>query len=230
MLAWPLLSGRRTVVAAGCLASLSLAAACSRPAAGDLPPLSPAARQKLALSVAAARLHPRHPWRDISALNTDGTVNAYIEISRGDSTKWEFSIAVNRREVDRMLPAALGGYPVNYGFVPQTVSYDSDPTDVLVLGPPLDGDSVVAGRILALMRMLDGGDLDSKVVAAPLDDRGNPRYALESADRDRITRFFNSYKRHEGKVTHVTGWGDAAEAAAFLRTTAGFYTAGIIGR
>ena len=43
----------------------------------------------------------------------------------------------NRRAIDRMIPISIGGYPVNYGFVPQTVSYDGDPFDVLVLGPPL---------------------------------------------------------------------------------------------
>ena len=45
----------------------------------------------------------------------------------------------NARAIDRMMPVDVGGYPVNYGFVPQTISYDGDPFDVLVLGPPLAG-------------------------------------------------------------------------------------------
>jgi inorganic pyrophosphatase len=80
------------------------------------------------------------------------------------------------------------------------------------------------------MRMMDDGDLDSKIVVTPADDRGQPRYALEAADRDRIARFFDTYKRHEGKVTAVTGWGDSAEAIVLLRATAGFYTAGLAAR
>ena len=45
-------------------------------------------------------------------------------------------MSTNERAIDRIIPKAIGGYPVNYGFVPQTVSYDGDPFDVLVLGPP----------------------------------------------------------------------------------------------
>jgi inorganic pyrophosphatase len=192
--------------------------------------LPASARAKLTASIAAARAYARHPWRDTSPLNPDGTLNGYIEISRRDSTKWEFRIPLNRRDIDRTLPAELGGYPINYGFVPQTISYDGDPTDILVLGPPLDGGLTVSGKILAVMRMMDDGDLDSKIVVTPVDGSGRARYELEAADRGRIAAFFNTYKRHEGKVTAVTGWGDSAEATILLRTTAGFYTAGLPGR
>ena len=76
------------------------------------------------------------------------------------------------------------------------------------------------------MKMRDTGDLDSKVVITPLDERGAPRYRLDDADRDRMKRFFDTYKRHEGKPTEITGWGTEADARAFLRTTAGFFDAG----
>ena len=62
-------------------------------------------------------------WRDTPPTNADGTVNAYIEIARGDRRKWEFDMRANARAIDRMMPEEVGGYPVNYGFVPQTVSY-----------------------------------------------------------------------------------------------------------
>ena len=60
-------------------------------------------------------------------------MNAYIEIPRGDRRKWEFNMVRNARAIDRMMPESLGGYPVNYGMVPQTISYDGDPFDALVL-------------------------------------------------------------------------------------------------
>src|SRR5262247_2990486 len=94
------------------------------------------ATSQLTKSLAEAKKYPKHVWRDTPPINEDGTVNGYVEISRGDLRKWEFRIAMNARAIDRMIPEQIGGYPVNYGFVPQTISYDGDPFDVLVLGPP----------------------------------------------------------------------------------------------
>ena len=119
---------------------------------------------RLAQSLEAAAAHSKHVWRDTRPLNEDGSVNAYIEISRGDRRKWEFDIGANARAIDRVMPVDVGGYPVNYGFVPQTISYDGDPFDALVLGPPLPGGRVVRGVIVGLMFMEDEKGLDSKVV------------------------------------------------------------------
>ena len=193
------------------------------PAPQHLPPAPAGLEQRVTEYLKAAQIHSQHPWRDISPLNADGTVNGYVEIARGESTKWEFRIPLNRREVDRMIPTELGGYPINYGFLPQTISYDGDPADVLIAGPPSEGGRVVRGRIIALMRFTDTGDLDSKVVIAPLDANGRATQTLDAADRERIARFFDTYKNHQGKATKVTGWGDAAEALDFLETTAGFF-------
>jgi inorganic pyrophosphatase len=216
------------------LLTLALVVACrSEPSidtSGALPPASPALQAKVATSLAAARPFDRHVWRDTTPVNSDGSLNGYVEISRGDSTKWEFRIPLNRLEADRVIPNELGGYPTNYGFLPRTISYDGDPTDVLVVGPPIASGEIVKGRILALMKMMDDGDLDSKVVISPVDDRGEPRHPLEAADRERLTQFFNTYKRHQGKVTQITGWGSEADARAFLQTTAGFFDAGASAR
>ena len=108
-----------------------VAVARSQNMAPDTLPATAAAQ--LAKNLAAARGHSRHVWRDTPPRNADGTVNAYIEISRGDRRKWELDMAANARAIDREIPESVGGYPVNYGFVPQTVSYDGDPFDALVL-------------------------------------------------------------------------------------------------
>lgn len=185
----------------------------------SFPPAPAGLDLKLSAYLEAARAHPQHVWRDTEPLNPDGSVNGYIEIPRGESTKWEFRIPLNRREVDRMIPPELGGYPTNYGFLPRTISYDGDPADVLVLGPALAGGEVVRGRIVGLMEMTDTGDLDSKVVVSPV----NANHRLDAADRARLEQFFNTYKNHEGKVTKITGWGAETDAMAFLQTTAGFF-------
>ena len=102
------------------------------------PPVLPAtAADSLRASLSAAARHRRHVWRDSPPINPDGTVNGFIEIPRGERRKYELDMARNERRVDRVMPAELGGYPVNYGIVPQTVSYDGDPFDILVLGPPI---------------------------------------------------------------------------------------------
>ena len=85
-------------------------------------------------------------------------------------------MAANRLAIDRLISEEIGGYPVNYGFVPQTVSCDGDPFDVLVLGPPLPGGELVRGTIVGLMHMEDEKGLDSKVVISPIDNEGRPRY------------------------------------------------------
>lgn len=202
-----------------------LAACTAAPERPSLPPAPAGLDQKVAAYLAAAQQFPEHPWRDRAPLNSDGTVNGYVEIPRGESAKWEFRIPLNRREVDRTIPPELGGYPINYGFLPQTVSYDGDPADVLVLGPPLEGGSIVTGRIAGLMEMVDTGDLDSKVIISLLDANGRPTHTLTAEDRERMTRFFDAYKNHQGKVTKVTGWGDEEAARAFLKQVSSFFAA-----
>ena len=202
-----------------------LLAGCASPARDPLPPAPAGLEQRVASYLEAARVHPQHVWRDTPPLNADGTANGYVEIPRGESTKWEFRIPLNRLEVDRMVPSELGGYPINYGFLPQTVSYDGDPADVLVLGPPIASGTVVKGRIVALMAMIDTGDLDSKVIITRLDASGRPLHELTEDDKRRMTQFFDTYKNHQGKATKVTGWGDAEAAGAFLRQVSGFFAA-----
>jgi len=190
------------------------------------PPAPAGLDLKLSTYLEAASAHPQHAWRDSEPLNADGTVNGYVEIPKGESTKWEFSIPLNRREIDRMIPPELGGYPVNYGFLPRTISYDGDPADIVFLGPPIAGGDLVKGRVVGVMHMMDDGDLDSKVVASPLDGRGAATEALAAGDRDRLERFFNIYKNHQGKMTRITGWGGEADARAFLEATSRFFRGG----
>jgi inorganic pyrophosphatase len=173
----------------------------------------------------AAEPHPRQVWRATPPVSGDGTVNAYVEISRGDRRKWEFDIGANARAIDRMMPEALGGYPVNYGYVPQTISYDGDPFDVLVLGPALAGGTLVRGAIAGLLQMEDEKGLDSKVVVTPLTPAGEPAYALTAADQRRIADFFRRYKEHEpGAFSKVGGWGTAADGRTFVAMTRAFFS------
>ena len=192
----------------------------------SLPPqlLPPVAHAQLTRSLDAAARHQTHVWRDTRPINDDGTINGYIEIPRGERRKFEFDMQKAARFVDRVMPKSLGGYPVNYGFVPQTVSYDGDPFDILVLGPPLRGGTMVRGVAVGVMHMEDEKGLDSKVVVSRVGADGRPLYQLTDADRRRIGDYFARYKLHEpGKFSKVPGWGSPDEGLAYVRTTHAFF-------
>lgn len=179
---------------------------------------------KLASSLDAARPHRHHIWRDTPPFDSADLVNAYIEIPRGERRKYEFAMEQNGRAIDRIIPGEVGGYPVNYGFVPQTISYDGDPFDALVLGPRLAGGRIVRGKIVGLMVMEDEKGLDSKVVLSLVDDGGRATHALTEEDRTRIGTYFDSYKRYEpGGFSNVPGWGSPEDGRAYVRMTHAFF-------
>lgn len=191
----------------------------------DPPPatLSESAAAQLMRSLEAARPYKRHVWRDTAPLHGDGTVTAYIEIPRGDRQQWEFSIPRNRRIVDRVLPREVGGYPVNYGFVPQTISYDGRPFDALVLGRALRGGALVRGEVVGVVHLEGHHGPDSKVLLSPV-MLGKPIYRFTEADRTRITQFFAKHMAQQpGRFSRVTGWGPPGEGLAYVRRTHQFF-------
>ena len=182
------------------------------------------ATAQLEKSLQAARVHVRHVWRDVPPKNADGTVSAYIEISRGDRRKWELDMGANARAIDRVIPESVGGYPVNYGFVPQTVSYDGDPFDALVLGPAIGGGETVRGVVVGVMYMEDEKGLDSKVVLSLRGAGGQARHELTASDQQRIGEYFRRYKEHQiGAYSKVPGWGSVAEGIALVERTRAFF-------
>ena len=191
--------------------------------------LPAAATVKLRASLKAAAAHKQHVWRDTPPFDLQ-LLNAYIEIPRGGRQKYELDMAKNAPAIDRAIPRKIGGYPVNYGIVPQTISYDGDPFDVLVLGPPLKTGDRVKGVIVGLMHMTDETGLDSKVVVSRVGAGGKPLHQLTEADRARMTDYFNRYKRDDDDpktFATVPGWGTAAEGLAFVRKTHEFFLQGV---
>jgi inorganic pyrophosphatase len=187
--------------------------------------LPPSATSKLAASLKAAATHKKHVWRDTPPF--DGQlVQGFIEIPLGGREKFELNMAKNAPEVDRIIPEKIGAYPINYGIVPQTISYDGDPFDILVLGPPIATGQFVKGVVVGLMHMEDETGLDSKVVVSRVGTDGKPLHHLTDADKTRLADFFNRYKRDDDDpetFATVPGWGTAAEGMAFVRMTHGFF-------
>jgi inorganic pyrophosphatase len=144
------------------------------------------------------------------------------EATAQDLTQESFVRLLAEVRADRV-PENIGGYPVNYGFVPQTVSYDGDPFDILVLGPPIEGGSLVRGGIVGLLLMNDEKGYDAKVVVSPLKN-GRPEYALTARVRQDIADYFRRYKSWEpDKFSFVPGWGTGAEGLSLIQMTHAFF-------
>lgn len=155
-----------------------------------------------------------------SGKDVPNDVNVIIEISMNDKpVKYEVDKASGALFVDRFMSTAMH-YPCNYGYIPQTLSGDGDPVDVLVIAPfALPPGSVVRVRPIAVLKMTDEAGEDEKLLAVPV-DKLTPIYRnIKSADDlppntlDQIKHFFEHYKDLEpGKFVRVQGWGDGDEA------------------
>ena len=112
-----------------------------------------------------------NPWHDIHlGSQAPQEVTAIIEIPRGSKIKYELDKKCGLIRVDRILSSSVT-YPANYGFIPQTYCDDNDPLDILVLGQetfvPL---SIAMAKPIGVMKMMDGGEADDKIIAVHADD------------------------------------------------------------
>src|SRR5437588_33198 len=105
-------------------------------------------------------------------------IEAIIEIPQGSRNKYEYDHTTHAIRLDRVLHSSVH-YPTDYGFMPDTISKDGDPLDVLVVvyEPTFPGCHVPV-RIIGLLRMQDEKGEDEKILAVPV---GDPR--LDGIDR-----------------------------------------------
>ena len=147
-------------------------------------------------------------------------INVIIEVPYlSDPVKYEVDKETGAMVVDRFMGTAMH-YPCNYGYVPNTLSADGDPVDVLVLTPyPLIPGSVIRCRPVGVLKMKDESGDDAKVLAVPI-DKLCKTYRNVQTFRDlsgeilnRISHFFEHYKDlDEGKWVRVDGWYGVDEA------------------
>lgn len=160
--------------------------------------------------------------------NAPDEINVVIEIAEGSRNKYEYDKSLDIFRLDRALHAPIH-YPGDYGFAPRTLALDADPLDVLILvvEPTFPG-CLVAARPIGVLRMIDQGLPDDKILAVPV---GEPEYGdihnytqIFAHQLRKISHFFETYKLLEGKVTSTDGWGDAAEARKIIREAAERFT------
>ncbi len=155
-----------------------------------------------------------------SGKNIPNDINVVIEIpSHSDPVKYEVDKDTGAMFVDRFMGTAMH-YPCNYGYVPQTLSEDGDPVDVLVVTPiPVISGSVMRVRPLGVLNMTDEAGPDAKIIGVPIDKLSNIYSGMDSvrdlpkALLDSIAHFFDHYKDLEpGKFVNIEGWGDLEDA------------------
>jgi inorganic pyrophosphatase len=157
-------------------------------------------------------------WRDLTpGSHPPEIITAVVEIPAGSRNKYELDKESGLIRLDRVLYSAVH-YPGDYGFIPRTLAEDGDPCDVLVLlnEPTFPGCQIDA-RPIGVLRMLDRGEPDDKILAVPSHDPFYGEY-FDIADIPQhylreVEHFFGIYKDLEGKRMEVIGWEKSEHAA-----------------
>lgn len=147
-------------------------------------------------------------WHDLDSkrVSKDSFI-ACIEISKGSKKKYELDKETGLIILDRILYTSTH-YPANYGFIPKTYSGDNDPLDVLVLcQETLEPMSLVKCRPIGVVLMIDGGEVDEKIIAVVENDPVMNVYKdisdLPCHMLEEMQHFFRVYKQLEGKSTYI---------------------------
>lgn len=150
----------------------------------------------------------KHPWHEVSiGRQQPEIVMAVVEIPKGSRAKYEIDKESGLIKLDRVLYGSMM-YPAHYGIIPQTLFDDGDPLDILVLTQvtlvPL---SLVSARVIGVMRMIDQGIPDDKIIAIAEKDPSVSHITdiaeLPQSFIEELKNFFENYTKLEGKMVHV---------------------------
>lgn len=160
-------------------------------------------------------------WHDIDGkFINKHDFSAVIEISKGSKNKYEMDKETGLLRLDRILYTSTH-YPANYGFIPRTYAEDGDPLDVLVIcSEPIEPMTLVQCYPIGVIKMLDSGKSDEKIIAIPFTDPMYNGYrsifALPKHVYDEMSHFFTIYKHLEAKETVIDEVGDENEARKII--------------
>ena len=149
-----------------------------------------------------------NPWHCVSpGHEVPQIVNGIVEIPKGSRAKYELDKDSGLLILDRVLYSSMY-YPANYGFIPRTYCDDKDPLDIMIVSQveivPL---CIVPAKVIGVMRMLDNGEADDKIIAV---NAGDPSInyvndITELADHftTELRNFFEEYTKLENKTVEV---------------------------
>jgi inorganic pyrophosphatase len=178
----------------------------------------------------------KHFLRDYSPFDAKGNINVVVEIPAGTNAKWEVDKTTGQLkwEFKEGKPRVVSylGYPGNYGMVPGTLLLkelggDGDPLDVIVIGPAVPRGSVIQARPIGVLKMLDDGEQDDKIIALLLESPLDKISTIKELEREYqgitniIEIWFSNYKG-PGEV-QSKGFGDVAESRNVIEAAAKAY-------
>jgi len=170
----------------------------------------------------------RHPWHGVEPGNgAPRIVNAIIEIPQGSRAKYEIDKPTGLLKLDRVIYSSFH-YPVNYGFIPQTLGQDSDPLDILVLcSQSIQPLCLVEALVIGNMQMIDTGKQDDKIIAVALNDPSVNHYKnIEELPQHfllELKNYFEQYKVLENKKVEIDNFQDKSEALKIIKDAISFY-------
>ena len=169
-----------------------------------------------------------HPWHDVElAGKVPQFVPAVIEVPKGSKYKYELDKPSGLIRVDRVLFSSVH-YPANYGLIPRTYCEDHDPLDILVLGQePVFPLTIMAARPIGVMKMIDQGEADDKIIAVHADDPEFAHYTdISQFPPHRLKtlkRFFEDYKVLENKEVKISDFFGYIEARNIIKKACALY-------
>ena len=158
-----------------------------------------------------------HPWHGVApGEGAPARVNALIEIPQGSRAKYEVDKDSGLLRLDRVIYSSFH-YPVNYGFIPQTLGEDNDPLDILVLcSQSIHPLCLLEANVIGNMQMIDSGQMDDKIIAVAAKDPSVNHYAsIEDLPQHfllELRNFFEQYKVLENKKVAIDNFQDKATA------------------
>lgn len=170
----------------------------------------------------------KHPWHGAATgPNAPSTVNALIEIPQGSRAKYEVDKETGLLRLDRVVYSSFH-YPVNYGFIPQTLGQDGDPLDILVLcSQSIQPLCLVEANVIGNMQMIDSGQMDDKIIAvAAKDPSVNHISRMEELPQHfllELKNFFEQYKVLENKKVEIDTFQDQFIACRVINDAIALY-------
>jgi inorganic pyrophosphatase len=163
-----------------------------------------------------------HPWHGAHyGDNAPEIVNALIEIPQGSRAKYEIDKTTGLLKLDRVVYSSFH-YPVNYGFIPQTLGEDHDPLDILVIcSESIQPLCLVEATVIGNMQMIDNGEKDDKIIAvATKDPTVNHFTNVNELPKHFIAvlkNYFENYKVLENKVVEIDEFVDKYTAYDIIK-------------
>ncbi|MCU0400757.1 MAG: inorganic diphosphatase [Algoriphagus sp.] len=169
-----------------------------------------------------------NPWHDVNiGKDAPEYVMGVIEIPKGSKGKYELDKKTGMLMLDRVLFSAVH-YPANYGFIPQTFCEDHDPLDILIISQiDIPSMTLVKAKVIGVMRMIDGGEADDKIIAVAAGDQSvnyiNDIEELPPHLMKEVHRFFEDYKKLENKEVIVEDFLGKDEAMRIITESIAMY-------